>query len=167
MKQQLWRRVMERYAERYLERQIPFRTNGEPDAGVLAGALETDFRFWQQHPEYLRLELWAALEGANPLQEAQAKLYMPFIGLVGDLQQRGIVRADVHPMHLITLAASAVTFWFQKRAEICAAVGADPTSSVADDNYLSDVIKILFSGGATLGPSTHAPSTSASSGRQH
>ena len=152
-KQQLWRKTALRYSERLLERQAPVLGAGRLDEKTLPNALQLDFRFWQAHPDLMRLEMWAALEGNNPFDEAHDTLYRPFVQLVSTLQEGGLVRRDIHPLHLVTLAAGAVSFWFQNRTELCKALGyQDPNDPSVDERYLSDVLKILFEGGAMTSP---------------
>jgi TetR/AcrR family transcriptional regulator len=152
-KQQLWRTTALRYAERVLERQASVLGAGQLDEQTLPRALELDFRFWQAQPDLLRLEMWAALEGNNPFEEAHDTLYRPFVQIVSALQEGGLVRRDINPFHLVVLAAGAVSFWFQNRTELCKALGyQDPNDPTVDERYLSDVLNILFGGGATTSP---------------
>lgn len=147
-KQELWQTVVARYVEQYLAKQLPFLSPTQLDENTLPRALELDFRFWQTRPELLRLETWTALEGSNPFGDKRDALYAPFVPVVRALQGAGIIRDDILAVHLITLAAASVSFWFQNRSEICAALGADEKDLAVDDRYLEDVLKILFRGGA-------------------
>lgn len=147
-KQALWRAVVERYVEAYLDRQLPHLEDDKLDAATLPRALEIEFKFWRDNPNLLRLQNWALLEGGNPFGEKRDALYAPFIPIMQALQKAGFIRADIEPFHALVMAAASVGFWLQNRDEIAVALHHDlAAAKAADDRFFADMMKILFDGG--------------------
>lgn len=145
-KKRLWQAVAARLAEGYLARQTPALRPATRDAAALKQALAIDFEFWRERPDMLRLQTWAILEGGDLFGAKRDAMYAPFVPLVRALQKAGHVRADVEPLHLVAIAAAAVTFWMQYREQIAKTLGRNPKSAAPDQAFLADLQKILFDG---------------------
>lgn len=137
-KRSLWRAVFARHAERYLAAQQPALEG----AASLEEALETDFRYWLAHPVLLRLQAWAVVEGGDHLGRARDAMYAPFIARARAAQKQGLLRKDIEPVHLVTIAAAAVTFWIEYRDELAPHL----PKGGRDERFLADLLKILFNG---------------------
>jgi len=149
-KQGLWQAVIGGYVDAYLARQAPQLDAAKPDAKTLPRALETEFRFWLEQPNLLRLQNWALLEGGNPAGEARDALYAPFMPVMQSLQRAGFIRSDIEPFHALVMAAAAVGFWIQNRDEMAAALKqSDAQRQAADERFLGDMLKVFFAGGLT------------------
>lgn len=144
-KRDLWNTVVARYTEQYLESQRTTIDFENVTPKTLDAALEADFRFWLRRPDLLRLEAWASLERDTPPDESPGSMCTPFIPVVQGLQKAGVVRKDIEATSLIIVAAGAVTYWIQKRAEIAAVTGQAETPAL-DERFLSDMLKLLAQG---------------------
>jgi TetR/AcrR family transcriptional regulator len=149
-KQALWQAVVSRYVDAYLARQAQQLDVTKLDAKTLPRALEIEFRFWLEHPNLLRLQNWAMLEGSNPVGEARDALYAPFMPVMQSLQRAGLIRSDIEPFHALVMAAASVGFWIQNREEMAQALGHSAEQrQTADDKFFADMHKIFFAGGLT------------------
>lgn len=149
-KQGIWQAVIGGYADAYLARQAGQLDPAKPDAKTLPRALEIEFRFWLEHPNLLRLQNWAMLEGSNPAGAARDALYALFMPVMQTLQRSGLIRSDIEPFHALAMAAASVGFWIQNRVEMAEALGhTEAQRQEADERFLADMLKVFFAGGLT------------------
>ncbi|MBX3212634.1 MAG: TetR family transcriptional regulator [Labilithrix sp.] len=160
-KRELWRAVVERHTAPYLELQQ--RDLARADGDALRAAVSSYFHYWQSRTDVLRMWTWADLERDDPF-DAQTKtpdgggaergaMYANAVPALRALQGSGVLRADVEPMHVVAMIAASVTFWLQRRDEICAALGRAPSDSGVDDDFLASLLVVLFEGiGAPRAP---------------
>ncbi|MBX3202636.1 MAG: TetR/AcrR family transcriptional regulator [Labilithrix sp.] len=159
-KRELWRAVVERHTAPYLELQQ--RDLAQADGDALRAAVSSYFRYWQSRTDVLRMWTWADLERDDPF-DAQAGtagggaergvMYANAVPALRALQRSGDLRADIEPMHVVAMIAASVTFWLQRRGEICAALGRAPSDPGVDDDFLASLLVVLFEGiGAPRAP---------------
>jgi TetR/AcrR family transcriptional regulator len=141
-KEALWELVKERAISAYAEGQeAELRAADEPDADLLRSAVVRYFAFLQANPAVVRLFAWTHLDEDQDCGRLDAELVRLGAERVRQAQQRGLLRADVNPAHVVTLFVNACTQWFEARAHHSQWPG------VGDDaEYLDDFLKIFFEG---------------------
>lgn len=69
--------------------------------------------YHRAHPEFLRLQMWEALEmGPEEIVAgaARARRYQDKVGAMNDAQHRGVVRDDIPPAYLLALMTSMINY---------------------------------------------------------
>lgn len=105
-KQQLFRQVLEKVMLDVAEA-VPI------DLDDLDAWVDAHLDYHRAHPEFLRLQMWEALEmGPDRITagEARARRYQHKVDRVVDAQQRGLVRDDMPPGYLLTLLTGLINY---------------------------------------------------------
>ncbi len=141
-KEALWEQVKERAFSSYAEGQeAELRQADEPDAELLRNAVARYFEFLKEHPEVVRLFAWTHLEDDPKCGDLDAELVRLGAERIRQAQDRGLLRADVNPTHVVTMFVNACTQWFEARAHH----GQWPGMG-QDQDYLDDFLKIFMEG---------------------
>lgn len=141
-KEALWELVKERAISAYAEGQeAELRAADEPDADLLKNAVVRYFAFLQANPAVVRLFAWTHLDEDQECGRLDAELVRLGAERVHQAQQRGLLRADVNPAHVVTLFVNACTQWFEARGHHSQWPGVG-----SDAEYLDDFLKIFFEG---------------------
>ncbi|RMI31698.1 TetR family transcriptional regulator [Nocardia stercoris] len=105
-KQQLFEQVLERAVQEVA-------AAVSIDIEDLDAWLDGHLDYLRDHPEFLRLTLWEALE-IGPESETAAEYrvarYAAKSGKIADAQRRGLIRADLPPEQVLILLLSLVTY---------------------------------------------------------
>lgn len=141
-KEALWELVKERAISAYAEGQeAELRAADEPDADLLKNAVVRYFAFLQANPAVVRLFAWTHLDEDQDCGRLDAELVRLGAERVRQAQERGLLRADVNPAHVVTLFVNACTQWFEARGHHSQWPGVG-----SDAEYLDDFLKIFFEG---------------------
>jgi len=156
-KEALWTEVKHRKFADYEMLQGPLLDSPDHDEEMLGRSLETYFRFLQRNPTYLRLVAWMQLEGidSDSFEPGQA-LFERGSDAIARAQERGEIRDDVDPIHVLVTMLGLCEHWFQTKELRCAChLGAaqarnsedSPEGDVEDDDaYLDTILKIFLRG---------------------
>jgi AcrR family transcriptional regulator len=94
--------------------------------------IEQHLDYHAEHPELLRLLMWEALEFGDtglPRQAQRSERYQEKVANFGKAQERGVIRSDVMPGHLLLLMLGLVN-WPQGARQVGGMiVGQDPRTS--------------------------------------
>ncbi len=141
-KEALWELVKEQAFAAYAEGQTAdLERADEPDAELLKDAVARYFHFLKDHPEVVRLFAWTHLDEDQSCGRLDAELVALGAERIRQTQQRGLMRADVNPAHVVTMFVNACTQWFEARAHHAQWPGVG-----SDAEYLDDFLKIFMEG---------------------
>jgi TetR/AcrR family transcriptional regulator len=141
-KEALWELVKEQAFAAYAEGQAAdLKRADEPDAELLKDAVARYFHFLKDHPEVVRLFAWTHLDEDQSCGRLDAELVALGAERIRQTQQRGLMRADVNPAHVVTMFVNACTQWFEARAHHAQWPGVG-----SDAEYLEDFLKIFMEG---------------------
>jgi TetR/AcrR family transcriptional regulator len=141
-KEALWELVKEQAISAYAEGQeAELRAAEAPDADLLRNAVVKYFEFLQANPAVVRLFAWTHLDEDQSCGRLDAELVRLGSERVRQAQERGLLRKDVNPAHVVTLFVNACTQWFEARAHHSQWPGVG-----SDAEYLDDFLKIFFEG---------------------
>lgn len=141
-KEALWELVKEQAISAYADGQeAELRAAEEPDADLLRNAIVKYFAFLQANPAVVRLFAWTHLDEDQSCGRLDAELVRLGAERVRQTQERGLLREDVNPAHVVTLFVNACTQWFEARAHHSQWPGVG-----SDAEYLDDFLKIFFEG---------------------
>lgn len=141
-KEQLWEEVKRQAFETYAARQKEMlEAATEPTPELLKASVETYFHFLKNNPDVVRLFAWTHLERDTECGQSDADLVALGAERIRQVQQAGLLRADVNPTHVVTMFLYSCTQWFE------AAVHHEQWPGMgSDEAYLEDFLKVFMEG---------------------
>lgn len=141
-KEALWELVKERAFAAYAEGQeAELNKATEPDAELLRRAVGRYFAFLKSHPEVVRLFAWTHLEGEQACGNLDAELVRLGAEKIRQAQERGLLRSDINPTHVVTIFVNACTQWFQAHGHHSQWPGMG-----SDEEFLDDFLRVFMEG---------------------
>lgn len=144
-KEKLWGEVKHHRFGEYAAAQRPLLEGQEPDAELLYRSVLAYFRFLQKNPGFARLVSWMHLEEADQAFEAGDQLTQLGVQAISESQERGDLRSDVHPFHMLVSFLGLAQNWFQSKDHHCQWCE-DGSPLESDEEYLDSMLKIFFEG---------------------
>jgi len=146
-KEELWGAVKQRGFDEYYERQqAMIATPPEGTAELLRASLVAYFEFLRHHPEAVRFMAWRSIEEDDLCLEQEEELFARGAERIREAQERGELRPDVEPLHVIKSFLAMVVHWFQTKHLFCQIVDPDADPDELDRAYLEDIQKIFLEG---------------------
>ncbi|RCV89795.1 TetR/AcrR family transcriptional regulator [Billgrantia montanilacus] len=143
-KEKLWEAVKEHAFAQYFSAQMAMLEEaGEPDAELLRASVEAYFHYLKANPKAVRLFAWTHLEGDTSCGDMDAQLMGAGAEWVRQAQQRGLLRADVNPTHVVAIFVMTCTQWFEAKCHHQHWPGMGN-----DEAFLEDFLKIFMAGAA-------------------
>jgi TetR/AcrR family transcriptional regulator len=141
-KEALWELVKERAFSAYAEGQeAELHKATEPDAELLKRSVGRYFAFLKSHPEVVRLFAWTHLEGEQACGKLDAELVRLGAEKIRQAQERGLLRSDINPTHVVTIFVNACTQWFQAHGHHSQWPGMG-----SDEEFLDDFLRVFMEG---------------------
>lgn len=141
-KEQLWEAVKAHAFEAYAAGQkAELEAADDPDTDLLRASVTRYFRFLQEHPEVVRLFAWTHLEGDATCGEMDRELVELGARRIRQAQEKGLIRADVNPTHVVTIFVNACNQWFEARTHHQEWPGIG-----GDEEFLDDFLKVFLEG---------------------
>ena len=141
-KEALWELVKERAFSAYAEGQeAELHKATEPDAELLKRSVGRYFAFLKSHPEVVRLFAWTHLEGEQACGKLDAELVRLGAEKIRQAQERGLLRSDINPTHVVTISVNACTQWFQAHGHHSQWPGMG-----SDEEFLDDFLRVFMEG---------------------
>jgi TetR/AcrR family transcriptional regulator len=141
-KEALWELVKEKAFAAYAESQeAELRAADAPDADLLRNAVAAYFQFLAANPGVVRLFAWTHLDEDQSCGRLDADLVGLGASRIRQAQERGLLRPDVNPAHVVTMFVNACTQWFEARTHHSQWPGVG-----SDQEYLDDFLKIFMEG---------------------
>jgi TetR/AcrR family transcriptional regulator len=141
-KEALWELVKEKAFAAYAEGQeAELRAADAPDADLLRNAVSAYFQFLAANPGVVRLFAWTHLDEDQSCGRLDADLVGLGAARIRQAQERGLLRPDVNPAHVVTMFVNACTQWFEARTHHSQWPGVG-----SDQEYLDDFLKIFMEG---------------------
>jgi len=141
-KEALWDAVKDRAFSRYIEQQKPELERAPvADEALLRSAVTRYFRFLGENPQVVRLLGWIHMEGDASCGEREGEMIALGAERIRQAQRAGVFRADINPVHAVTMFVMTCAQWFHGRAhhQQWAGIG-------SDDEFLDDFLKIFIDG---------------------
>lgn len=146
-KEELWNIVGEQASDEFLAYVAGAISPKPLDAQSIPTALRTYLRYWREHPEAFRINLWRQLDGPNDERKSRSRrLNEKAVPLFMRAQQADLLRSDL-PTGLVFCAAGAlVQFWLHSRVELQDAIEIGGAEMPDDDRFVESIMKLI--GGA-------------------
>jgi TetR/AcrR family transcriptional regulator len=146
-KEQLWREIKNRRFEEYFSIQKQQLATADAGMDSFKDCIVNLFDVLRNNPEVVRLISWHLLD-KNQMERHEDERELTSMGLLKllDAQKNGLLRDDVDPKYMLVAFFCLVFHWFMGKHEYLKWVGIEPDSSTADDEYLVNILKIMFEG---------------------
>jgi len=149
-KQLLWQAVKQSMLAAYFDAQHRLLAKQETSLDVLRASIIAYFRYFQQHPELVRLLTWTILEKGQQGGHLEEKdVFQLGIDRLIQAQKQGIVRSDVQAQSILIGFMSLVQNYFlTKGVHYC---GQDTPlvreeDDALDERYLADILRFFIDG---------------------
>jgi len=141
-KEALWDAVKDQAFSRYIEQQKPELERAPvADEALLRSAVTRYFRFLGENPQVVRLLGWIHMEGDASCGEREGEMIALGAERIRQAQRAGVFRADINPVHAVTMFVMTCAQWFHGRAHHLQWAGIG-----SDDEFLDDFLKIFIDG---------------------
>lgn len=111
-KEALWAEVKRLRFMPYYDRQIHLLLQMDPSVQVVRESMRVYFEFLRETPQMLRIMWWMLLEGDEERNEMVDELRTLGVERLRTAQERGILRRDIDPSHILLAFAGLVQGWF-------------------------------------------------------
>lgn len=138
-KEALWTEVKRCRFMPYYDRQIHLLTQMAPSAEMVRESMSIYFQFLRDTPQMLRITWWMLLEGDDGKGEMADELRALGVARIRQAQERGQLRRDIDPCHILLAFAGLVQAWFSDPRMV-------QMFEVAPAAYLESAWKIFASG---------------------
>ena len=135
------RRLVSQWAE--LQKEI---LTSEDGSLLMQRSIESYFTFLAQHPSFVRLASWMSLEDPRLSEPVHPDLLGLAIDRIAQEQERGGLRSDVEPKHILAMFLGLNTYWFTSRGFYRQSAELGQKDGVSDAAYLEDMIRVFLSG---------------------
>ncbi|MFU8877842.1 MAG: TetR/AcrR family transcriptional regulator, partial [Wenzhouxiangellaceae bacterium] len=141
-KEALWEEVKDLAFSHYIEQQKPeLEQTPVADETLLRNGVIRYFRFLADNPQVVRLLGWIHMEGDETCGEREGEMIALGAERIREAQRAGIFRADINPVHAVTLFVMTCGQWFHGRAHHSQWPGIG-----SDEEFLDDFLKIFIDG---------------------
>lgn len=150
-KDQLWVAVKQRFFAEYTDAQKQMLANSEPTVDLLKHSMTTYFRYLNSKPNFARLNSMMMLEGDRSCETMFREIIDSGTEAIRGAQERGDIRADLNPDHILITGLSMVENWFLGRDRFIEAhfrnmSEEDRNAHNFDECYLQDMLRIYLEG---------------------
>lgn len=146
-KEQLWMEIKKRRFAEYFAMQKEQLAVDDLGVESFRNCIVGLFDVLRNNPEVVRLISWHLLERTDTERhEDEEELTSMGLARLFEAQSEGFLRKDVDPRYMLVAFFCLVFHWFMSKHEYLKWVGIDPDSESVDDEYLINMLKIMFEG---------------------
>jgi TetR/AcrR family transcriptional regulator len=143
-KEGLWRTAGRHLSDDFMAYVADALKPDAPSAEAVPNAMRTYLRYWREHPEAFRFNLWRLLEGPAGERELRSEtLNTRAVPLMQRGQEEGFIRGDIPAGLALIIAGSLVQFWLHSRIEIRDALAVTGDELPSDDAFLAVVLDLV------------------------
>lgn len=143
-KEGLWRTAGRHLSDDFMAYVADVLKPDEPAAQAIPNAMRTYLRYWREHPEAFRFNLWRLLEGPAGERELRSEiLNTRAVPLMQRGQDEGFIRDDIPAGLALIISGALVQFWLHSRIEISDALAVTGDELPADDAFLAIVLDLV------------------------
>ena len=144
-KEALWNQCKKRRMGHYADVQRSLLESGDDESeDLLSLSIESFFRFLNDNPEFVRLNVWMNLEDPRLSEASHPELFSMGAEKMADEQDKGNLRSDVPAQHMLAMFISLCMYWHMARDTGLAHLVGD--SEAPDEAYLQSLLKVFFTG---------------------
>jgi TetR/AcrR family transcriptional regulator len=130
----------------YAQAQEPNLEADLSDAHFVLEVVRTYFSFFLARPYLVRLSTWSVLEQGDPSWGQGGLLTGRIVERIKIAQKNGVIRPDVHPLHLFNMVGGIISYWVQRKQHFAEQMGDVLQERTHDDAYTRQAMKTLVLG---------------------
>lgn len=143
-KERLWRTAGEHLSNDFMAYVADVLKPDAPADQAIPDAMRTYLRYWREHPEAFRFNLWRLLEGpTDERAQRSAVLNARSVPLMQRGQQDGFIRDDIPAGMALIISGALIQFWLHSQTEIRDALAVTGDEIPADDVFLRLVLDLV------------------------
>jgi TetR/AcrR family transcriptional regulator len=142
-KQRLYKEVIERISQRYVDVFQGLREKDITPAEMMGEALNSVFDFWRTDDTYNRISLWAYLERREDTAITEAGLTAGLAAYLESLQEAGRFPKSIHPVVFLSMIIGPIHFWFRYKTRYLEILQLNETDQDLDEIFLKQFSRIL------------------------
>jgi AcrR family transcriptional regulator len=140
----LWSAVGEQTSTEFLAYVSKVVAQEALDATSIPNAIRTYLRYWREHPDAFRINLWRLLDGPTDERKSRSRqLNERAVPLITRAQQSGFLRTDLPAGLALCIAGSLVQFWLHSRIEMQDAIEIGGDAMPDDDTFIQYIMQVL------------------------
>ena len=148
-KEGLWSAVGEQASAEFLAYVSNAVAQETLDADSIPNAVRTYLRYWREHPEAFRINLWRLLDGPTDERKSRSRsLNERAVPLIKRAQQAGFLRTDMPTGLVLCVAGALVQFWLHSRIEMQDAIEIGGEEMPDDEAFIRHVMQLIAAPGA-------------------
>ncbi|MEH2541422.1 TetR/AcrR family transcriptional regulator [Bradyrhizobium sp. AZCC 1577] len=107
-------------------------------------AIRTYLRYWREHPDAFRINLWRLLDGPTEERKSRSRsLNERAVPLIKQAQQAGLLRNDMPTGLVLCIAGSLVQFWLHSRIEMQDAIEIGGGEMPDDEEFIRHIMRLI------------------------
>jgi TetR/AcrR family transcriptional regulator len=127
------------------------------DVESVATAIRTYLRYWREHPDAFRINLWRLLDGPTDERKSRSRsLNERAVPLIKRAQQAGLLRTDMPTGLVLCVAGSLVQFWLHSRIEMQDAIEIGGDEMPNDETFIHHIMQLIAAPAAAGTPAKQA-----------
>ena len=143
-KEGLWRTAGRHLSDDFVAYVADVLKPGAPAAEAVPDAMRTYLRYWREHPEAFRFNLWRLLEGpAGEREQRSERLNAAGVPLMQRGQDEGFIRNDIPAGVALVITGALIQFWLHSQIEIRDALAVTGDQLPSDEVFLKIVLDLV------------------------
>jgi TetR/AcrR family transcriptional regulator len=140
----LWSAVGEQSSAEFLTYVSKVVAQDALDANSIPNAIRTYLRYWREHPDAFRINLWRLLDGPTDERKSRSRqVNERAVPLITRAQQSGLLRTDLPAGLALCIAGSLVQFWLHSRIEMQDAIEIGGDAMPDDETFIQYIMQVL------------------------
>jgi TetR/AcrR family transcriptional regulator len=145
-KEGLWSAVGEQASAEFLTYVSNVVGQETLDADSVPSAIRTYLKYWREHPDAFRINLWRLLDGPTDERKSRSlSLNERAVPLIKRAQQSGFLRTDMPTGLVLCVAGSLVQFWLHSRIEMQDAIEIGGEKMPDDETFIRHIMQLIQS----------------------
>jgi TetR/AcrR family transcriptional regulator len=148
-KENLYRIVREAASAAYIQTLAKnFQVTEGMDIPEMIGVMaHSAFRYFSDHPSYIRLVWWAYLEGQEIFSDNERTLAVNTFKMIRTSQDRGGLKKNISPHVILSVLLGATHYWVSRGKILETIEPLKPAQKKKDDWFIKDLIKLIIEDG--------------------
>ena len=145
-KESLYRIVREAASAAYIQTLAKnFQVAEGMDIPEMIGTMaHSAFRYFSDHPSYIRLVWWAYLEGLEIFSDNERALAVNTFKMIRAAQEKGALKKDISPHVILSVLLGAIHYWVSRGKILETIEPLKTAQKKKDDWFIKDLIKLLI-----------------------
>lgn len=140
----LWNTVGEQISSDFLDYMSDAIAPQLPADEGFESTIRRYMRYWKEHPQAFRFNLWRLLEGTPEERGARSKrLNSKSVPVIQRAQEAGFVRDDMPPGLVLIIMGALIQFWLHSQVEVTDALAVSGDALPDEEVFLEHILALV------------------------